>query len=175
MPSVLQAFLPIGRVFAIRIRKKRPCETEGCTSLPSPPTTDPPESRLLSEAGDVIQLVSPMVQAVAGAIPVAGTPLKAAVDGMLYIIQTIDVGHLFCVTAFLLIPSQTTKRNKAALDVLASRVRRLLEFLSLEPQPRDEVEARRRTALAQCVFTLKSFSIFNDIACSDVFKIPRAN
>jgi len=83
MPSVLQA---IGRVFAIRIRKKRPRETGGSTSHPSPPITGSPESRLLSEAGDVIQLVSPMVQAVAGAIPVAGTPLKAAVDCLLYII-----------------------------------------------------------------------------------------
>ena len=93
MPSVLQAFFPIGRVFAIRIRKKRPSETGGSTPHPSPPTTDSPESRLLSEAGEVFQLVSPMVQAVAGAIPVVGTPLKATVDGLLYIIQIIDVGH----------------------------------------------------------------------------------
>jgi hypothetical protein len=78
-------------VFPIRIRKERPRETGGSTSHSSPPTTDPPESRLLSEAGEVIQLVSPMVQAVAGVIPVAGTPLKAAVDGLLYIIQMIDV------------------------------------------------------------------------------------
>ena len=91
MTSILQRFLTSDRVFAIRIRKKRPCETGRSTSHPSPPTTDSPESRLLSEAGDVIQLVSPMVQAVAGAIPVAGTPLKAAVDGLLYIIQMIDV------------------------------------------------------------------------------------
>lgn len=97
-----------------------------------------------------------MVQAVAGAIPVAGTPLKAAVDGLLYIIQIIDVGHLLCITPVLLIAFQTTKRNKAALGDLASRVRRLLEFLSHQPQPPDEVEARRRTTLAQCVFMLKS-------------------
>lgn len=90
MPSVLQA---IGRVFAIRIRKKRPRETGGSTSHPTLPTTDPPDPRLLSEAGDVIQLVSPMVQAVAGAVPVAGTPLRAAVDGLLYIIQMIDVSY----------------------------------------------------------------------------------
>jgi hypothetical protein len=101
MPSVLQAFFPIGKVFAIRIRKKRPCETGGSTSHPSPPTTDSPQSRLLSEAGEVFQLVSPMVQAVAGAIPVVGTPLKATVDGSLYIIQIIDVGHLFRMTAYL--------------------------------------------------------------------------
>ena len=176
MTSILKWFLTAGRVIAIRIRKKHPCETEGSSPHPSPPTgADSPESRLLSEVGDVIQLVSPMVQAVAGTIPVAGTPLKAAVDGFLYIIQMIDVGHLFCVAALLLIAPQTTKRNKAALDILASRVRRLLEFLSLEPQPRDEVEARRRTALAQCVSILESFSISNHIACSDISKIHHAN
>ena len=119
MPSVLQALLSTGRVFTIRIRKKRPCESTRCsTSLPGPATTDPPESRLLSEAGDVFQLVSPMVQAVAGAIPVAGTPLKAAVDGLLYIIQIIDVGHLLCITSVLLIALPTNKRNKAALNDL---------------------------------------------------------
>ena len=94
MPSILQRFLTSGRVTAIRIRKGRLRETGGTTSHPSPPTTDSPESRLLSEAGDVIQLVSPMVQAVAGAIPVAGTPLKAAIEGLLYIIHIIDVGPL---------------------------------------------------------------------------------
>jgi len=93
MPSFLQA---IGRVFAIRIRKKR----RGSTSYPSPPTTDPPKSRLLSEAGDVIELVSPMVQAVAGAIPVAGTPLKAAIDGLLYIIQIVDVRPLCSISRY---------------------------------------------------------------------------
>jgi len=94
MASTLQRFLTSGRVTAIRIRKKRPCGTGGTTSHPSPPTTDSPESRLISGAGDVVQLVSPMVQAVAGVIPVAGTPLKAAIDGLLYIIQIIDVGPL---------------------------------------------------------------------------------
>jgi len=94
MTSILQRFLTSGRVTAIRIRKKCARETGGTTSHPSPPTTDSPESRLLSEVGDVIELVSPMVQAVAGVIPVAGTSLKAAIDGLLYIVQIIDVGPL---------------------------------------------------------------------------------
>jgi len=110
MTSILQRFLPSGRVSAIRIRKRRPCETGGTTSHPSPPTTDSPESRLLSEAGDVIQLVSPMVQAVAGAIPVAGTPLKAAIDGLLYIIQIVDVRPL---ALFRGIPSDCIPDNQA--------------------------------------------------------------
>jgi len=93
MPSISQV---IGKVFAIRIREKR----RGSTSYRSPPTTDPPASRLLSGAGDVIELVSPMVQAVAGAIPVAGTPLKAAIDGLLYIIQIVDVRPLCSVSRY---------------------------------------------------------------------------
>ena len=82
---------------------------------------------------------------------------------------------MLCFAAFPLIAFQTTKRNKADLDDLASRVRRLLEFLSLEPQPRDEVEAGRRTALAQCVFMPKSISISNDTARSGVSETPRAD
>ena len=168
MPSFLQA---IGRVFAIRIRKKR----RGSTSYPSPPATGSLGSRLLSETSDVIQLVSPMVQAVAGTIPVAGTALKAAVDGLLYVIKTIDVGHLFCISPFLLIASQTSKRNKAALNSLASRLLRLLQFLQYQHEPRDGAEAGRRTALAQCVFILKPFSMSNDIARTEVSKTSGAN
>jgi len=108
MTPILQRFLTSGRVTAIRIRKKRARETGGTTSHPSPPTTDSPESRLLSEAGDVIEFVSPMVQAVAGVIPVAGTSLKAAIDGLLYIVQIIDVGPL---SLFGSIPSDCILEN----------------------------------------------------------------
>ena len=109
MASILQRFLPVGKVFAVRMRKKPPHETGSVTSEPSPPATDPPDSRL-SEAVDVIQLVSPMVQAVAGVIPVAGTPLQAAVGGLLYIIQIVDVGPL---ALFRCIPSDRISDNQA--------------------------------------------------------------
>jgi len=98
----------VGRVFALRIHKKPLREAGSSTSYPSPPTTDPPDS-LLSEAGDLIELVSPMVHVVAGVIPVAGTPLKAAVDGLLYIIQIIDVGLL---ALFRGIPSDCVPDNQ---------------------------------------------------------------
>ena len=169
----MKAFRPIGRVFAIR-RKRRLRETGGSISHPGP-TTDSDESRLLSEAGNFIEFVSPMVQAAAEMIPIAGTPLKAAVDGLLYVIRMINVGYLFCITAFLLIPSQTTKSNKAALDNLASRLLRLLLFSKDQHKPRDEAEARRRMALAQCVFIFKSFSIFNDTARTEISKTSGAN
>ena len=112
MTSILQRLVTSGKVFAIRVRKKRLNETGSSTSShPSPPTTvtDPPDPRP-SEAADIIQLVSPMVQAVAGVIPVAGAPLKAAVDGLLYIIQMIDVGPL---DLFRCIPSDCIPDNQA--------------------------------------------------------------
>ena len=71
--------------------------------------------------------------------------------------------------------SQATKRNKANLRNLASRVRRLLNFLLLEPEPRDEAEAERRTGLAQCVFIFESYSTSGDVARSEVSKTSRAN
>jgi hypothetical protein len=46
-----------------------------------------------------------MVQAAAGAIPAVGPALKSAVEGMLYIIQIIDVGCLFYFMGFILIVS----------------------------------------------------------------------
>ena len=138
----------------IAIRRKRPQGTAGSTSQQNSSTADSPNNASSSRAGpsevaDLIQLVSPMLQAAAEVIPVAGSPLKAAVGGLLQIIQIIDVGRLSYCTAFLLISSQKTKRNKAALNDLASRVRQLSDFLSLQPEPRAEVEARRREDLTK--------------------------
>jgi len=42
-------------------------------------------------ASDVAQTVLPGVAAVAGVIPVAGGPLQAAIGGLLFILQGIDV------------------------------------------------------------------------------------
>ena len=109
MTSNLQRFLPSGRVFPIRKHKKRPHDIGSSTSHTSPPTIGPPDSRL-SEAADIIQLVSPMVQAVAGVIPVAGAPLQAVVGGLLSIIQVIDVGPL---DLFRGIPSDCIPDNQA--------------------------------------------------------------
>jgi hypothetical protein len=39
----------------------------------------------------MIQLVSPGIQAIAGAVPVVGGPLKAAIGGLSEILQAIDV------------------------------------------------------------------------------------
>jgi hypothetical protein len=139
----------------IAIRRKRPQQTETSTSHSNPATADSPEnvsrsrSRRFEAVSDAAEFVFPLVGAAAGAIPVAGPPLKAAVDVLLYVIQTTNVGHLFHRTASPLITSQTKNRNKAALDDLASRIRQLSDFLSQEPQARDEAEAERRADLTK--------------------------
>lgn len=159
--------LTTGNLFVAR--RKHLQETRASASRPISPATDlhkkvlPTRKSRLSEAGDVIQLVSPMVQAAAWAIPVAGLTLKAAVDGFLCVMQMVD----------------TKNRNKADLERLASRVRSLLEFLSREPQPRDEEAARRMMDLSRRLeaisrrlseiqrcrgFTLACSSVTKDIA-----------
>jgi hypothetical protein len=138
----------------IAIRRKRPRQTRtsqsqlSSSAADTPGNASPATSRP-SEVTDVIQLVAPMVQAAAGAIPVAGSPLKAAISGLLQIIQITDVGRLSCFTICAIIASQTRNRNKAALDDLASRVRQLSDFISLQPEPQGEVEARRRADLTK--------------------------
>ena len=152
MPSILRKFFKdflVGAVFAIR--RKRPQETRTSASHLSPTTTDFPEnvSCTTSRISDAVEYALPLVGAAAGMIPMVGTPLKAAVDLLLYVVQTTNVSHLYYYTTSLLITSQTKYRNKAALNDLVSRVSRLSDFLSQEPQPRDEVEARRRADLTE--------------------------
>jgi hypothetical protein len=156
MASILRkVFKDLHTGVVIVIRRKRPQQTGTSTSHPNPATADSPEnvsrsrSRRFEAVSDAAELICPLVGAAAGAIPVAGPPLKAAVDVLLYVIQTTNVSHLFHRTGSPLITSQTKNRNKAALDDLASRIRRLSDFLSQEPQAHDEAEAERRADLTQ--------------------------
>jgi len=129
MPLILKRFFEDLRTGAvIAIHRKRTQETGTSTSHPNPTTPDLPKSMSCSkyrcsEAIDAAELVLPLVGAAVGAIPMVGTPLKAAVDVLLHVIQTTDVSRLFYFTAPLLIASQTKNRNKAALDDLALRLR----------------------------------------------------
>lgn len=59
-------------------------------------------------ASDTIQTFGPVARAAAGTIPIAGSPLKNAIDGLLAILQIIDVdllhfGMLFLTLNFLFI------------------------------------------------------------------------
>jgi hypothetical protein len=177
MPSILKWF-HTGAVIAIR--RKRTQETGTSTSHPNPTSPDLLENVSCSksrrfEAIGATELALPLVGAAVGAIPVVGTPLKAAVDVLLYVIQTTDVSRLYYFTTPLLIASQAKNRNKAALDGLASRLRRLSDFLSQELQPRNEVEVGRRAELTKWVFMLKSCLSNDTIPRSECSKLPRAN
>jgi hypothetical protein len=155
MPSILRKlFKNLHLSNVIAVRRKRPQGTGISASHLGPVTTGGPGNvsctiSRLSAAVDAVEVALPLVGAAAGMIPMAGTPLKAAIDGFLYVVQTINVCHLFYWMASLLIASQTKHRNKAAVDDLASRVNRLSDFLLQEPQPRDEVEAGRRADLTE--------------------------
>jgi hypothetical protein len=150
MPLLLKRLFPNLPNF-IAVRSKYPQETgRSASQLNSPTAEDVSSTRPRpSEVVDLIQLVSPLVQAAAEVIPVAGSPLKAAIGGLLQIIQIIDVGCLSYRTAFHLISSQTKNRNKAAIPELASRVHQLSVFLSMQPEPRNELEAQRRKDLTK--------------------------
>jgi hypothetical protein len=153
MPPILKKIFPV-LPNLIAIRRKRQQQTGTSTSQPRSSTADTPANLSSttsrpSEVTDVIQLVAPIVQASAGVIPMAGSPLKAVIGGLLQIIQITDVGRLSDFTACFLITSQTKNRNKAALDDLSSRVRQLSDFLALQPEPQDEVEAQRRADLTK--------------------------
>jgi len=52
---------------------------------------------------DMAQLVLPVVGAVAGAIPLAGPPIQAAIEGLLAILQSIDVRASFILTTLLIL------------------------------------------------------------------------
>jgi hypothetical protein len=51
-------------------------------------------SRAFSEAFDIAQVSLPVVQAAVEAIPIAGAPMKAAIGGLLAVLQAIDVSLL---------------------------------------------------------------------------------
>jgi hypothetical protein len=46
-------------------------------------------------ASDMAQVYLPVVREIAGAIPIAGAPLRVAIGGLLAIVQTIDVRESF--------------------------------------------------------------------------------
>jgi hypothetical protein len=91
MPPTLKMLFPV-LPNLIAIRSKRKQQTGTSTSQSRSSTADIP-GNLLSELIDGIQLVAPVVQTVAGAIPVAGSPLSAAIGALLQIIQITDVGR----------------------------------------------------------------------------------
>ncbi|KAG2351562.1 hypothetical protein BDR07DRAFT_1583796 [Suillus spraguei] len=82
-------------------------------------------------ASDMTQTFLPLVQGVAGAIPIAGPPMQAAIGGLLSILQLID----------------RRSQNKADLDHLALQLHRLSSHLCNAPTAQDSLEQYRRDSI----------------------------
>ncbi|KAJ8580423.1 hypothetical protein M405DRAFT_55812 [Rhizopogon salebrosus TDB-379] len=85
------------------------------------------------QASDIAQLSLPVLQATAGAVPIVGASIQAAVSGLLAILQAIDRGI----------------QNKADLDQLTSRLYGLLCLLLNAPPARHPREQSRRESLVR--------------------------
>ncbi|KAG1771966.1 hypothetical protein EV702DRAFT_1134801 [Suillus placidus] len=93
--------------------------------------TSPRGTSFAREASDMAQTFLPFVQAVAGPIPVAGAPIKAAIGGVLEIFKAMD----------------RCGQNKVDLDSLASTLDRLRDDLYNAPRAQDHLERSRRETL----------------------------
>lgn len=82
-------------------------------------------------ASDTIQTFGPVARAAAGTIPIAGSPLKNAIDGLLAILQIIDARI----------------QNKEDLDRLSNRLRVLSCHVANAPTARTRFEETSRRAL----------------------------
>ncbi|KAG1735646.1 uncharacterized protein EDB91DRAFT_558422 [Suillus paluster] len=86
---------------------------------------------LAREASDMAQFALPFVQAFADVIPLVGAPTKAAIGGLLEVLQAIDV------------------RACADLDSLKLRLHQLGHHLCNAPPPRDPLEQSRRDSIVR--------------------------
>ncbi|OJA12452.1 hypothetical protein AZE42_08050 [Rhizopogon vesiculosus] len=102
-------------------------------------SSDPESFR--RRTSDMVQLFLPIVQVAAGAIPLAGPPMQAAIGGLLAILQVID----------------RNRQNAADINDLGSRLHRLHNYLCNAPTAGDPREQSRRDSLARytpCRFVL---------------------
>ncbi|KAG1867996.1 hypothetical protein C8R48DRAFT_126343 [Suillus tomentosus] len=89
-------------------------------------------------AFDMAQTFLPVVQAVAGAIPVTGPPMQAAIGGLLAILQTVD----------------RRSRNRANLECLKTRLRQLSLYLYNAPSAQDSFEQYRRDVIMKMLLDI---------------------
>jgi len=181
---MLSSFKKLGKVIAVRFRKHRqndsvitchdsgnpvPAATPGVLSslaLPSDSSAGYAVSARIERRAQVftvgisdkVQLTLDGVQVIAGPIPLVGSPLKAAISGLLTILQTIDVGiHLTTRTVPNLNDLQRHAQNKAAIASLRRRLHRLWRYLCNAPSAHDSSEQSRRDELIRytpCYFGL---------------------
>ncbi|OAX43428.1 hypothetical protein K503DRAFT_155340 [Rhizopogon vinicolor AM-OR11-026] len=85
------------------------------------------------QASDMVQLSLPLLQAVSGAIPLAGPPMQAIINGLLIILQNID----------------RRSQNRADISSLKLRLNRLCWYICNAPTARDSGEQSRRDSLTR--------------------------
>ena len=167
------SFKTLYKVIAVRLRKNDPViirhdsgdpvpvATPGVLSSPALPSPSDPSAgdavsaRIERRAqvftvgiSDTVQLTLAGVQGIAGPIPLVGSPLQAAISGLLTILQTIDVStHLTTRTVPNLDDLQRHAQNKAAIASLRRRLHRLSRYLCNAPSAHDSPEQSRRDEL----------------------------
>ena len=65
------------------------------TSTPQPPTTQSSSDSFGRHGFDAANLALPVVSTIAGAIPIVGSPIQAAINGLLQILNVVDVSGIF--------------------------------------------------------------------------------
>ncbi|KAG2363939.1 hypothetical protein BDR07DRAFT_1402863, partial [Suillus spraguei] len=103
--------------------------------------------RPAKNASDMAQTFLPSVQGFAGAIPIAGPPMQAAISGLLSILQVID----------------RRSQNKANLDRLTSRLCRLSSHLCNAPTAQDPIEQCRRDSIIRGAIAFRMAARILDI------------
>ncbi|KAG2153399.1 hypothetical protein DEU56DRAFT_907830 [Suillus clintonianus] len=128
----------LGKVIAIRLKrltKNRRTQLNSSTTDNLEVSTNVSFARhskgvsLAREASDMAQVALPFVQAIAGAIPLVGAPMQAAIGGLMTSLQAID--------------------NKSDLVSLTLRLNRLSLDLCNAPPARDPVERSRRDSFVR--------------------------
>ncbi|KAI6103349.1 hypothetical protein EDD16DRAFT_302993 [Pisolithus croceorrhizus] len=138
----------IGKIIPVRIRlpwrRDKSVRTQNDYSVAVSPAPDLQLSTVVSSSetsqalsfrniSDAMQITLPMVRAVAAAIPVVGSPLAAAIGGLLAIVNVID----------------TSIQNREALDGLTRQLYTLCCHLANAPTPRTPIEEINRRALTK--------------------------
>jgi len=174
--EMLFSFTKLGKVIAVRFRKNRqndsvpvPVATPGVLSSPALPS-DSSAGHVISARierrapvftvgiSDRVQLTLAGVQGIAGPIPLVGSPLQAAINGLLTVLQTFDVGtHLTTRTVPNLDDLQRLAQNRAVIASIRRRLHRLWRYLCNAPSAHDSAEQSRRDELIRytpCYFGL---------------------
>ena len=64
------------------------------TSTPQPPTTQSSSDSFGRQGFDAANLALPVISTIAGAIPILGSPIQAAINGLLQILNVVDVSGI---------------------------------------------------------------------------------